>query len=177
MPNYIYYIIIGLLAIWIFSLMKKKPKEETTQTEKIKKISEKKPLPYKKKYLFTKAEYNFYWQLKEIADKYNAVIFSKTRLADIIDITIPKSNKEYYSHLNRIKSKHVDYIICDEKLNLKTVIELDDYTHNRPDRQERDTFLNRALETAGIKIIHITNINEDIEKHLKPILETEKQFI
>jgi very-short-patch-repair endonuclease len=39
--------------------------------------------------------------------------------------------------------------------DIRLAIELDDRTHQRPDRRDRDTFVDRALATAGVPILRV----------------------
>jgi len=109
--------------------------------------------PYvKKTYFFSLAELKFYDLLKEITkDKY--LLFSKVRICDLIQLEYKNAD---YSDFNRIKSKHVDFLICNQNpITPKVVIELDDSSHNSPKRQERDKFVDEAFINAGIPIVHI----------------------
>lgn len=113
------------------------------------------PLPYTKiEYFFTKNEYEFFRILYEISHKYNALLFSKVRLADIIYMkNITKNNIKYW---NKIKSKHVDFVICDSNnYEILFLIELDDSTHDKQNRIERDNFVDKTLETVKLPIFHI----------------------
>lgn len=121
--------------------------------DETKEISEN--LPYMKfDYFFTMNEKNFYNIIKPIADIMNVVIFSKVRLADLIYIK-SKSN-DYYKHWNKIKAKHVDFVICD-KVDFKPlfVMELDDKSHDKQERIDRDNFIDNALNVAKLPIFHI----------------------
>ena len=61
---------------------------------------------------------------------------------------------ERQSAFNRIKSKHVDFVACDpDTLDIMFVIELDDRSHEREDRSERDEFVDAALEDSGVPIV------------------------
>lgn len=60
------------------------------------------------------------------------------------------------SALNRINRKHIDFVICNPAdLSILCAVELDDRSHNRADRKERDQFIDKALDAAGIPILHI----------------------
>ena len=81
-------------------------------------------------------------------------IFGKVRLADVIGVV--KGTAEWQGHFNKIQSKHVDFLLCDSKfVKPVLVIELDDSSHKRADRRERDEFLNQALDDAGLPILHV----------------------
>jgi len=109
--------------------------------------------PYRKKeYFFSVAELKFYNLLRDITpEKY--LLFAKVRICDLIQ---PQPGKEKYSYFNKIKSKHVDFVVCNQNpITVKTVIELDDSSHQRSSRQERDNFVDEAFLNAGVPIVHI----------------------
>lgn len=50
-------------------------------------------------------------------------------------------------------SKHVDFVLCHlQTVAPALVIELDDASHQAPERQERDLFLNEVLRVAAIPL-------------------------
>ena len=58
--------------------------------------------------------------------------------------------------MNRIHMKHVDFLICaSDDMRPVLGIELDDKSHARKDRQERDTFVDSVFATAGLPILHV----------------------
>lgn len=137
-------------------------------------------LPFKKKnYLFTKAERSFYHVLKPIAEELNFTLFAKVRLSDLIYTTANGNKKMTY--FNKIKAKHIDYVLCD-KTNIEPIlaIELDDSSHNNSQRIDRDIFVNNALKAANLPILHINvrpgyNPNEikaSIMEKIKPVEST-----
>ncbi|MBR6966927.1 MAG: DUF2726 domain-containing protein [Ruminococcus sp.] len=112
--------------------------------------------------MLTKNEYYFYNKLKEIAGPLNLQILAKIRLADLIEVDTNQAGKEWAKYFAKIKSKHIDFVIVD---NMKVIIllELDDSSHQKDDRKERDSFVNNALSKAGYTIIW-TNGNMDLIK-------------
>ena len=112
------------------------------------------PLPYERRgILLTPAEIAFLRSL-QLAVRDDWLIFSMVRLADIIKVR-PKTRKSQ-AWQNRIFGKHVDFVICDyETLEVKLAIELDDRSHRRPDRAERDRFVNVALSAAGLPLLRV----------------------
>jgi hypothetical protein len=57
---------------------------------------------------------------------------------------------------NRISQKHVDFLLCDpQSLTPAMGIELDDSSHQRADRVERDVFVDTVFESAGLPLIHL----------------------
>lgn len=105
--------------------------------------------------ILTDNELNFYKQLKILTDKYNLIIFTKIRLADII-------NTNNISDFNKIKSKHIDFVICDNNTKPICFIELDDSTHNNYKNQKNDNIKNNIMYKVGIKIIRF-NVKKDYD--------------
>lgn len=104
----------------------------------------------KKEYLMTTKEYKFYRLLKPICNRYNLNIFSQVSLYAIV-----KPKTKDYNALNKIKSKSIDFVITDTNCKIKLCIELDDPTHIRADRQERDNFIKKLFEQTNINFIQI----------------------
>lgn len=115
------------------------------------KKNKKEEYPYKVRNLLTPGELAFYNILiTQIPPSF--LIFAKVRLWDIIDVTVKQNAAQY---TNKIRSKHVDFVLTDKAGAPKIVIELDDKSHNFKNRKERDEFVNKALAAANINIIHI----------------------
>lgn len=103
---------------------------------------------YKRGKLLTNNELKFYKILKEITKNYNYNIFTQVVLYEIV------RNKEIMD-FNKIKSKSIDFVITDENSQILVCIELDDNTHNRKKRIERDTFINELFKDLNIKLLRI----------------------
>ena len=111
-------------------------------------------LPYKVRDDFlSPAELSYYKVLSSFIGP-NVTIFPKVRLADILFVSRPNENIGFF---NRISRRHVDFLLCDA-VNLKPtlVIELDDLSHSRSNRKEKDSFLDEALAAAGLPILRVT---------------------
>lgn len=146
-------IIVFILLAFIIEL-KKPEKEITTNIE----------LPYQKKLLLTKNEWVFYKKLKPICDEMGLHIISKVRLADLVEVKKEKAGKEYIKYFNQINKKHIDFVLCKpENLQIVALIELDDKSHNKQNRIQRDEFVNNLCDQVKYKLIRITN-NDDIHK-------------
>ena len=116
--------------------------------------SEPRWLPYEpRKALVTKSELRFYRSLqKAVMDDWE--IFAMVRIADLIKVQ--KNSTKYRTWLNKILSKHIDFVLCNPAtLEVVCAIELDDVSHLRPDRVERDKFVNHAFESAGLPLLRI----------------------
>lgn len=147
-------IIILSLCILLSSIVRKLNNSENQE------INKKEEYPYIKCNLLTKNEWAFYKQLKPIADKYNLHILSKVRLGDLVEVKKGISNSERLRAHNKINSKHVDFVIANPaNLAILCLIELDDNSHNKIDRQQRDYFIERVCETADLPIIRCYGID------------------
>lgn len=119
------------------------------------KSRDKQKFPYKKKdYLLTVAERNFYEVLSKIVQEHNKLLFAKVRLEDLF--WMPKGTENRFGYRNRIKSRHIDFLICDKE-NIKPIlaVELDDSSHDRGGRRERDNFIDEIMNEAGLPILHV----------------------
>lgn len=159
-------VIIALLIIWIGreKLQARKAKTGTSG-----KGSSGKELPvkgaYQRNWLFTYNEKDAYNKLKPIAEKMGYTVFAKVRLLDLVEPI--KGNKKFKAYFWKIQAKHVDFVLCDYKLVAKYIIELDDTSHDRKDRKERDNFVDEVVESVGYKIIHVRAITDDIINQLQ----------
>lgn len=128
---------------------------------------------YTKKSLLTQHEtklYNILLELINSPDFSNLTIISKIRLADLIE----SNNKFNYSDFNKIRSKHIDFALCDKHTLMPLLlIELDDNSHNQYERRQRDDFVNQSLVQSGYKILRIRNIDkEQIKMQLYEIMNS-----
>ncbi len=131
-------------------------------------LSRKKPpeeiLPYRKKYLLTKHEWAFYKKLKPVADMYGLNVIAKIRFADLVEVDTGQT-KEFIKFFSKISSKHIDFgLVNPENMEVEYLIELDDRSHERPDRIERDRFVNAVCKKAGYVLIHTYNEVDEIER-------------
>lgn len=164
------YIIIGILIILVLYFALKKPEAATadeTENEKNEKATSKLPIAgaYQKKWLFSYNEKDAYNKLKPIADELGLTVFSKVRLLDLLEPV--SGNPKYKTYFYKVQAKHVDFVLCDQKLVAKFIIELDDSSHDRSDRKKRDSFVDEVITSVGYKIIHTRAITDDIKDQLK----------
>lgn len=130
----------------------------------------------KKRYITTQNELNMYRKLLNICKKYNLILLTQVALYEIIEVNLPKDNKDYIKYFNKIKSKTIDFVIVDEDTTrIRLCIELDDYTHNYKNRIIRDEFINNLFKDLDISILRITSKQdiEELEKYIKIICTDE----
>jgi very-short-patch-repair endonuclease len=106
--------------------------------------------------ILTDNEVNFYRVANEIL-KGKYVICPQVSLSVLINVEA-ENNSIRQSAFNKINSKYIDFLVCDA-VTMKPIyaIELDDSSHNRKDRKERDEFLNQVFEKIGFPLIRIAS--------------------
>lgn len=112
--------------------------------------------PYEaRKYLFTRAERSFFGVLESaVGGQYR--VMGKVRVADVLKPRRGLNASDRTRALNRISSKHLDFVLCaPDTMAIVAAVELDDKSHERPDRARRDEFLDAAFAAAGIPLVHI----------------------
>ena len=128
----------------------------------------------------TKPEVKFYKflikvvvQLKKEYD-INLTIFSQVALNRIIDVNNNRHSKLY----ENIRDRSIDFVLYDEATDkIYCCIELNDETHNKPERIKRDNLIKKALD-GNIKIIFIERKeNYNLNQVLNEILSCRKQVL
>ena len=77
----------------------------------------------------------------------------KVRLADVI---MRPSGDRSLASLGKIAQKHLDFVLVEERTSrILAAVELDDRSHERPDRVARDRFVDEALESAGVPLLRV----------------------
>ena len=119
-----------------------------------------------RKFLLSRAEKHFYGILKRVVTPHT--VLAKVRLADLVEADerhlLRKSNFDY------IKSKHIDFVVCDAALCPIIAVELDDSSHQRPDRQARDRDVDRILEIAELQILHVPVAQSYDEREIERLI-------
>jgi hypothetical protein len=150
-------IVIVVIAIKAFSSSPPAGRAIETSEVKVEAEVETTPdnrLPYKRKrYILTSAEYRFYKALR-LATGDQFIIAPQVHLEDLVEVD--HSEKNWRTYHNKIDRKSVDFVLFDKQTVVALLaIELDDSSHRRPDRQERDGFVNSIFASAGLKLLHV----------------------
>ena len=114
-----------------------------------------KAFPYvRKDALLTAAERSFLGVLDQaVGDNYR--VFSQVRLADVVDTKRGLNNSDRQKAFNRIQSKHFDFLLCDkDDLSVICAIELDDRSHQKRKRRDRDAFLDGLCQAVSLPLLH-----------------------
>lgn len=111
-------------------------------------------LPYRLRDDFlSPAEAAFYHVLNSMCGDH-LTICPKVPLSDIFFVSRRETN--YQAYLNKIHLKHADFLICDPKtMKPRFAIELDDSSHQRHSRLQRDEFVEQVYSVAGLPLVRV----------------------
>lgn len=104
--------------------------------------------PFEKKRLMTTPEHGLYFRLIESLPE--LCIFSQVQLSQLVTVKKGHDFKQWFNRINRMSA---DFVITDKAMEVIAVVELDDKTHNKPERIEADKKKDKALTSAGIRVI------------------------
>ncbi|MCC7160472.1 DUF2726 domain-containing protein [Candidatus Nomurabacteria bacterium] len=128
---------------------------------------------YKRKPFFlSRAEHECHDALVQTVGK-DYLIFAQVHLPTIVDHKVTGQNwRGAFSHIN---GKSVDFVLCDRAyIAPKLAIELDDQTHERSDRQDRDHEVERILKSVGVPLLRLGNHGRfdpsDLAQKVKEVL-------
>ena len=125
--------------------------------------------------LFTPAERSFLPVLDQVLAPTDYRVFGKIRIADVLKVKSGINRSDWQKAFNRISAKHFDFVICrSSDLAIIAAIELDDKSHQKRNRKERDVFVDKATEAAGFPLVRVRCSNrysqEEIAELLAPYL-------
>jgi predicted RNA-binding Zn-ribbon protein involved in translation (DUF1610 family) len=100
------------------------------------------------------AELSFYHILEQAAGDW-ALVLTKVSLGDLFYAKV-KDYSAFRAYTNKIDRKHVDYLLCDPKTVRPLLgVELDDGSHKRRDRQQRDSFVDQVFDAAELPLVRV----------------------
>ncbi len=130
---------------------------------------------FKKRLIMSTNEYRFYKILDSFVDpKY--MIIPQVHLDELIKPSGGVKKTTYLFSFRYINQKSVDFVIC-EKESMKPLIaiELDDSSHLKEERKNRDEQVNKLLTECHIPLLRFPNKRQfAIENIKKQILENLK---
>lgn len=138
------------------------------ENRKDEKIIEYKKMYKPRKYLITLNELKFYKILLQVANELNLVVFAQVSLYNILETQdkLDYATKERF--FRKIASKSIDFVLADpHNCRIRLCIELDDSTHNRPDRIKRDKFINDLFKDLEINLLRYPVYNTYYKEALK----------
>ena len=145
-------------------------------------VKEEKPdappeFPYQMRDAFlSNAEISFYHVLRSIAND-SSMVLTKVSLGDLFYVKSSESSK-FRTYTNKINRKHVDFLLCNPKTMRPYLgIELDDKSHQRKDRSERDEFVDQVFQAAGLPLLRVpvrhTYAVAEVQALLQPYIQTD----
>ncbi|MEC7121324.1 MAG: DUF2726 domain-containing protein [Pseudomonadota bacterium] len=97
----------------------------------------------------TDSEVRFFALLQEAMPDH--LIFAQVQLSRLITCNDPQETAFWF---NRICRMSADYVLVDrDAQTVIAVIELDDWTHEKPERKRADQKKTKAIESAGLPLI------------------------
>ena len=121
--------------------------------------------------IMTNNERAFYRALRRATDEAFDV-FAMVRIADLLVVRSGSAKRQSWQ--NRINCKHIDFVLCDpEDLQPLLAIEVDDRSHLSVSRRERDHFVDRAFDAAGLPLMRVQASRRYSAKELKAAISHE----
>lgn len=116
---------------------------------------EKECLPYVGRDVLSAGERAFYPVLKNVV-KDKGVVLCQVSLSALVKVESTADRSKWQTAFNKINSKSIDFVVCDSKtMETLFAVELDDKSHRRQERQDRDVFVNELFETIGTPLVRI----------------------
>lgn len=109
---------------------------------------------YQAKPFLTDRERRFYRELSQGLSGTSLQVMAQVRLVDVVQTAPGLNRADALSLFRRISRWHCDFVILDVRsFTVKAIVELDDRTHLRPERQRRDAIFNVVVAQAGIPLL------------------------
>ncbi|MBX3368462.1 MAG: DUF2726 domain-containing protein [Phycisphaeraceae bacterium] len=115
------------------------------------------PLPYRRRdaSVLTPAEQRFFAALEQAVAQISGGkgrVLAQIPLSRLIEANAGDASERQRAH-NKIDRKSVDFVVVDSGFNVRAAIELDDASHGRQSRKERDEFVEKACAAAGVVLV------------------------
>jgi len=104
--------------------------------------------PFYAKKPLSQAEQVLYFRLIQALPEH--IILAQVQLSRLLGV---KKGNNYQAWFNRINRMSVDFVVCNKDSSIVAVIELDDATHQREDRQAADAKKDKVLASAGVRLV------------------------
>ena len=107
---------------------------------------------YLRESILTPKERKFYEVLLKITNPDKFCIQSQVALIEIFQPT----RDNYWGSKGKIQHLHIDFVLCRKKdLHPILAIELDDKSHHKQNRSDRDKFLDELFSNFDLNLVHI----------------------
>lgn len=109
---------------------------------------------YQAKPFLTDRERRFYGDLVQGLTGTPLQVMAQVRLADVVQTAGGLNRSDALSLFRQIAQWHCDFVVIDARTYaVKAIVELDDRSHLRPERQRRDELFNMIVAQAGIPLL------------------------
>lgn len=115
---------------------------------KAKKSAGEAPWPFYAKKPLSSPEQVLYFRLCKALPGH--VVLAQVALSRILGVKRGNNFGEWFNRINRMSA---DFVVCSKDSTIVAVIELDDASHETADRQAADAKKDKALSSAGIRIV------------------------
>lgn len=104
--------------------------------------------PFYAKKPLSQPEQVLYFRLVQALPEH--IILAQVQLSRLLGV---KKGNNYQAWFNRINRMSADFVVCNKDSSIVAVIELDDATHQKEDRQAADAKKDKALASANVRVI------------------------
>ena len=104
--------------------------------------------PFYAKKPLSQPEQVLYFRLVQALPEH--IILAQVQLSRLLGV---KKGNNYQAWFNRINRMSADFVVCNKDSSIVAVIELDDATHQKEDRQAADEKKDKALASANVRVI------------------------
>lgn len=143
MKMFLALVVLVVVAV-VFFLLKAKPKRP-----ELPKLEEPEVFPYTPKPVMTEPEQILYFRLVEALP--DLVVLAQVQMSSFLKLKGRQANWRALS--SRIREKSCDFLVLRKDSSVIAAIELQDASHDAPDRQKSDEFKRKALGAAGVKLV------------------------
>lgn len=170
------YLILGLLVLLIvlyIKVLKNKQspsKDELNNYFFVTRNTKRSVDNYEERSLLTETESKFYSFLSKALEGYDVTVNVKTRLEDLAKVKA-NTRSEYMRARGYVKSRHIDFILCDKMMNVICGIELDDSSHLDPKSREIDKFKDDLFSKINKELFRVNDLNK-LEESAQYIVDT-----
>ena len=104
--------------------------------------------PFHARTVMSDVEQILYWRLLKAFPDH--IVLAQVALSRLLGVSKGSDARIWQ---NRIAQKSADFVICSKDASIVAVIELDDASHRRASRRTADDVKDKALASAGIRIL------------------------
>jgi predicted RNA-binding Zn-ribbon protein involved in translation (DUF1610 family) len=170
-PIFILVIIAFVVITWLSNRKRRAPIDRALPIDQEEQLQD---FPYTvQSHFLSPAELSFFQVLRGVVEE-RALISAKVGLGDVFSVNVA-DRSQFRAYRNKIDRKHVDFLLCDPATMQPVVgIELDDKSHERADRQERDEFVDGVFAAAKLPLLHVlakrAYVASELETQIAPYL-------